>query len=244
MFDLVSYGALAPPEVFILFAVFGALLAIWRRGLGLAIVLTASLCLYLLATPVVSSWLMRTAEAGLLDNPDFRGAQAIVVLGADVHRGADGEPDTLGTYSTERVVYAVAAYRRLHLPVAVSGGPAEELSTAAGDLMQAALAQDFGIPVTWEENRSTTTWENAVDTKPLLDAARITDVVLVTHAWHMRRALWCFGRIGLRALPWPAPRDVLRADRIRDFLPRPGSLQASFFALHELIGGVYYRIRH
>lgn len=244
MFDLVSYGALAPPEIFILLGLLGALLALAWRRLGLAIALAASLCLYLLATPAGSSWLMRTAEAGVPDNPDLSKAQAIVVLGADVHRGADGAPDTLGTFSSERVVGAAAAYRRLHLPIAVSGGPADDSSAAAGDLMKAALAQDFGIPVTWDEDRSTTTWENAADTKPLLDAAGITDVVLVTHAWHMRRALWCFERIGLHALPWPTPRDALRTDRIRDFLPRPGSLQASFFALHELIGGVYYRIRH
>jgi hypothetical protein len=31
---------------------------------------------------------------------------------------------------------------------------------------------------------------------------------------------------------------------MRDFLPRPGSLQVSFFALHELVGGAYYRVRH
>ena len=244
MFDLVSYGALAPPEVFVLLALFGALLTLGWRRLGLAIVLPASLGLYLLATPAVSSWLMRLAEAELPDNPDLSAAQAIVVLGADVHRGADGAPDTPGTYTIERVVYAADAYRRLRLPVAVSGGPEAGSHTAAGDLMKAALARDFGIPVTWDEDRSTTTWENAADTKPLLDAAGISTVVLVTHAWHMRRALWCFERVGLRALPWPAPRTALRAERLRDFFPRPGSLQVSFFALHELIGGVYYRVRH
>lgn len=244
MFDLVSYGALAPPEVFILLALFGALLTlVWRR-LGVAVVLVAIFFLYLLAVPVISSWLMRQAEAGWLDNPDFSGAQAIVVLGADVRSGADGQPDTLGPYTIERVVYAAEAYHRLHLPIAVSGGPTEESSKAAGDLMKGMLAQDFDIGVGWDENHSTTTWENAVDTKAQLAAAQITKVVLVTHAWHMRRALWCFERIGLHAMPWPAPRTALRANRLRDFLPRPGSLQASFIALHELIGDVYYQVRH
>jgi uncharacterized SAM-binding protein YcdF (DUF218 family) len=244
MFDLVSYGALAPPEIFILLALLGALLTlVWRR-LGLTIVLAASLGLYFLATPLASSWLMRAAESGLPDDPDLTPAQAIIVLGADLHRGADGAPDTLGTYTTERVVYAAAAYRKLHLPVAVSGGPEAGSRSAAGALMKAALAQDFAIPVAWTEDRSTTTWENAADTKPLLATSGITNVVLVTHAWHMRRALWCFERVGLHALPWPAPRTALQADRIRDFLPRPGSLQISFFALHELIGGAYYRLRH
>jgi uncharacterized SAM-binding protein YcdF (DUF218 family) len=244
MFDLVSYGALAPPEVLILLALLGGFLALMWRRVGLTIVLAASLCLYALATPAVSSSLMRAAEAGVAEAPDFTAAQAIVVLGADLRLGAGGAPDTLGPYTTERVVYASQAYRKLHLPVAVSGGPGEGSRSAAGDLMRAALNQDFGIAVTWDDNRSATTWENALDTKPLLDGAGITTVVLVTHAWHMHRALWCFERIGVHALPWPAPRTALRADRVRDFLPRPESLQVSFFALHELVGGAYYRVRH
>ena len=32
--------------------------------------------------------------------------------------------------------------------------------------------------------------------------------------------------------------------RIDDFLPRSSALQASFYALHELIGEFYYRLRY
>ena len=244
MFDLISYGPLAPPVVFIWLVPVGMLLAlVWRR-VGLAIALTASLCLYALATPALSSWLMRRAEAGLPENPDFAGAQAIIVLGGDMRLGSDGAPDTLGPYTTERISYAARAYRQLHLPVAVSGGPAERSHANVGDLMKAALVEDFGIPVRWDENRSGTTWENAADTKPLLDEAGIKSVVLVTHAWHMSRSIWCFERVGLHAVPWPAPRSARKVSEVADFLPRSGALQNSFYALHELIGGFYYRIRH
>ena len=244
MLDLVSYGALAPPAVFVLLSLAGVLLAlVWRR-VGLFIALVASLCLYIVATPAFSSWLTYRIEAGIPDNPDLGGAQAIVVLGGDVRLGADGEPDTLGPNSLERVVFAAEAYRRLRLPVAVSGGPAEGSHEPAGDLMKVALERDFAIPVTWDEYRSATTIENAVYTAPLLAADRVNTVILVTQAWHMPRSLWSFERMGLRALPWPAPRTALRAGRIDDFLPRSSALQASFYALHELIGWLYYRLRY
>lgn len=244
MFDLLSYGPLAPPVVLILVALAGALLGLVRGRLGATIALAAIFSLYALATPSLSSWLLRRAEAGVPEQPDFAGAQAIVVLGADVRQGADGELDSLGPYTAERLVYAAEAYRRLQLPVAVSGGPGNHSNVPAGDLMKAALEQLFAIPVKWDENRSGTTWENAVDTKPLLAAAGVTKVVIVTHAWHMRRALWAFDRVGLSAMPWPAPRTALQTREIADFLPRASALQESFFALHELIGGAYYRLRH
>src|SRR5205823_6526854 len=117
----------------------GALLAlVWRR-VGLSIVVAASLCLYLLATPAFSSWLARRVEAELPENPDFGSAQAIVVVGGDVRLGDNGKPDTLGPNSLERLLFTAQAFRRLRLPVAVSGGPAEGSQQPAGDLMKTVL---------------------------------------------------------------------------------------------------------
>ena len=48
----------------------------------------------------------------------------------------------------------------------------------------------------------------------------------------------------LKPLPWPAPRDFIRLRRIDDFLPSIAALHDSSFALHEMIGGVYYRLRY
>src|SRR6266566_2860470 len=76
----------------------------------------------------------------------WRGFGIAVVLGGDVHFG-DGAtvPDSLGPLSLERVVYAAQAYRRLHLPVAVSGGPVLGSDATVGGLMQAALERDFAV---------------------------------------------------------------------------------------------------
>ena len=113
-----------------------------------------------------------------------------------------------------------------------------------GALMKTALETDFAVPVAWNEDRSRTTWENAVDTARLLQPEKLTTVVLVSHAWHLPRALWAFERVGLKALPWPAPRTALRLNRIEDFLPNLTALHDTFYALHEMIGGVYYRLRY
>jgi uncharacterized SAM-binding protein YcdF (DUF218 family) len=72
----------------------------------------------------------------------------------------------------------------------------------------------------------------------------VTTIVLVTHAWHMKRALWSFERVGLHAIAWPAPLTYDEAERIDDFLPQVGALEASYRALHEMIGLAYYRLRY
>jgi len=240
----ISSGFLTPPAVFVLLCLAGALLTlVWRR-LGLALSLVASLCLYALATPVVSSALLYRIEAKLPSTPDFVGAQAIVVLGGDMRIADPPDPDSLGPLTLERVAFGARAYRQLQLPVAVSGGSVRDSRATFGDLMKAALERDFGVPVRWNEDHSRTTWENAADTARLLRADGITRVVLVTQAWHLPRSLWSFERVGFQAVPWPAPRTAINARRVDDFLPNAAALLDSFHAMHEIIGSVYYRLRY
>jgi len=146
MANLVSYGFLAPPAIFITLGLVGALLALLWRRVGIALALAASLCLFVAAMPAVSSYLLYCVESRLPREVDLGKAQAIVVLGGDVRLGDGADvPDTLGPLSLERLVFAAQAYRRLHLPVAVSGGRVGGAHTSEGALMQAALEADFAI---------------------------------------------------------------------------------------------------
>ena len=110
--------------------------------------------------------------------------------------------------------------------------------------MKAALETDFDVPVTWTEGESRTTWENAVYTARLLRPAGVRTVVLVSQAWHLPRAIWAFERVGFVALPWPAPRTARETEQLADFLPSIGGLRDTAYALHEIIGAGYYRLRH
>src|SRR5260370_32083441 len=84
----------------------GGFVALVWRGFGVAVVILSAAALYLLAMPVASSWLLERVEASLPEIPELRGAQAIVVLGGDVHFG-DGTavPGSLGPPSVPRAPY-------------------------------------------------------------------------------------------------------------------------------------------
>jgi uncharacterized SAM-binding protein YcdF (DUF218 family) len=194
--------------------------------------------------PATSSYLLSRIETELPPEADFGTAQAIVVLGGDVRPGNGADiADTLGPLSLERLVLAAQAYRRLHLPVAVSGGRLGRAHDSEAALMKATLEADFAVLVAWSEDRSRTTWENAVLTAKLLSPGQRSTVVLVSQAWHLPRAIWAFERAGLRALPWPAPRTLFQADTVEDFLPSIAALHDTLRALHEMIGAAYYRTR-
>ena len=244
MRGLVGYGVLAPPSVFILFCLFGALLATVYRRSGLAIVLVSSVCLFVTATPAFSSYLTECLEAQIPKDTDLGSAQAIVVLGADVNYASGRGSERLGPQSLDRLVMATDAYRQLHLPVAVSGGPVMESRTTLAALMKAALMQYFAVPVTWTEDQSESTYQNALFTAQLLRPAHIGTVILIAQARDLPRAVWSFDRVGLHALPWPAPHTTVTTFCFEDFLPSTTALNQSFYALHELIGGFYYRLQY
>jgi uncharacterized SAM-binding protein YcdF (DUF218 family) len=240
-----SIDFLVPPAGLVLVCALAAWLTLWYPRLGISISIVATSLLLLASLPVIAARMLDDVEVKPPDKPDFSGAQAIVVLGGGVHRGnGDDVPDTLGPATLERLDFAVHAYRQLKLKIAVTGGKPDGATTAEAALMKAALEGDFSLPVTWVEAQSRNTFENALYTKQLLQADHITTVVLVTHAWHMRRALWSFERVGLHAIPYPAPLTYEQSDRADDYLPNMRALQESYHALHEAIGLAYYRWRY
>jgi uncharacterized SAM-binding protein YcdF (DUF218 family) len=240
-----SVEFLVPPTGLVLVCAVAAWLTLWHPRFGISLSIAATSLLLLAALPVIAERMLENVEVKPPDKPDFSGAQAIVVLGGGIHRGdGDKVPDTLGPWSLERLDFAVHAYRQLNLKIAVAGGKPNGEHTAEATLMKAVLEDDFHVPVIWVEDQSRNTFENALFTNKLLQADHVTTVVLVTHAWHMRRALWSFERVGLHAIPYPAPPTYEQSDRADDYLPNLRALQDSYLALHEAIGLAYYRWRY
>jgi uncharacterized SAM-binding protein YcdF (DUF218 family) len=91
--------------------------------------------------------------------------------------------------------------------------------------------------VRWAETRSRDTHSNALESASILRAAGITHVVLVAHGFDMPRASAEFASAGLQVAPAPTlvTRDTLSVDHPVELLPSMGALQASYYALYELL---------
>ena len=235
---------LVPPTGF---AVLALLLVVAWRGRWLRGVVAAALvALLLLGTPLVSGALMAALDVPSVENPDPLPG-AIVILSGDVERTGEAGGTDLGALTLERERAGAALARRTGLPVLVSGG----LVTAPPPvalLMQASMAQDFGVPVRWIEPASLTTWENARFSAVILGRTGlgmpgIKRVFVVTHAWHMRRSLLAFRRAGLDPVPFAVRTDPWPRLSVLELVPRASAWLRSYYAMHEWIGLIWYSLR-
>jgi len=203
--------------------------------------------LWLMSLPVTVEWAARILESEVaLDRSEWSGlkqrAQAIVVLGAgreqaDPAWGSD-QPSHI---ALERLRYASRLSKASGLPILTSGGlhygepPSEALLAAE------ALQRDFATPTQWLEERSRTTWENALYSAEMFKAAGIQRIVLVTSASHMPRSRWCFEQAGLEVVA--APVGFLGVPNGRPFggwLPEAKAVWQNGMLLNEAVGMLVY----
>ncbi len=200
--------------------------------------------LVVLGMPVVADRLLDGLETDLPSTlPVSAPPGAIVVLGAEIRRTSADPPVVVGRLSLERLATAAKLQRKTGLPVLVSGGTLQKDLPSIADVMAESMRDDFRVPVQWREERSQTTWENAQFSADILKQAGITSVYVVTHSWHMKRALLAFRGTGLTVTPAPTPPDRRDGAILDDFLPRASTWNVSYFALHEWIGNAWYAFR-
>lgn len=145
-----------------------------------------------------------------------------------------------------RNIYAAKLANITKLPILVSGGGeviAGRDSEAAE--MAKSLATDFNISgAIWVEGNSYNTMENAKFTKKMLEKNGITEVFLVTNAWHMLRAVQVFNKYGIKVIPVPVLSNIEDNSKITisHFIPSANNLLNSAIFFHEYIGIIWYKL--
>ncbi|MCB2376688.1 YdcF family protein [Hymenobacter sp. BT635] len=150
--------------------------------------------------------------------------------------GADRLTHTLWLYRAGRIKYIIVS--------GGSGSIRKVVHTEAHDL--ATLLRLAGVPARniLVEEASRNTRENALNTKKLLaQHPEIKSIMLITSAFHQRRALACFRKVGLQPTPFPA--DYRTSDPIRTpsyWLPDASAFGRWSHLLHEITGYLTYKL--
>lgn len=178
--------------------------------------------------------------------PGYGMQAAVVILGGGTVTGSpDGESFGISPGAFKRLVYGEMLAEKLRLPIILSGGI---VNVPAGTPPEAdiekqyLLRRGFSPDAIFVEAESTTTWENAVN---VVAELRPKEVILVTSAYHMPRAVFSFVAQGAKVVP--APTDY-RADRPvyggTALLPSALQMGNAVLALHEYFGLATYRLRY
>ncbi len=252
MVKILFKSFLLPPVGRLLALLLIALLIKGRPRLGRALLWIYLGLFYVLSVPFFATNLLLSLQwyPPLEESADIRSAGAIVVLSAAGYRGGpeyreadapEAAADRAGSLTLQRLQYAAYLARRTDLPILTTGGGRQfgpERSMA--QLMKRTLEEDFRLTVRWTEDHSLDTFQNARNSGALLRAEGIETVLLVTHAWHMPRAVFSFETAGLRVIAAPTRFALPPEPTMGDFWPSMGALQASYYGLHEWLGLAWY----
>ena len=209
---------LLPPVPLLVMMLIGARLILPRRGLGWFVIVLSVVLLWFSncsgTAQTLSHYVLRPPPALTTDRikelkTQAKGPIAIIVLGGGLEPYApEYGVSNLRYRSLERLRYGLWLGRETGVPVGFSGGVGwgQPDGTSEARIAEQIAASDFGRPLKWVEDASRDTRENAARSVALLRKSGIKHIVLVTHGWHMPRAVAAFetaaaGEMSIEAAP-------------------------------------------
>jgi uncharacterized SAM-binding protein YcdF (DUF218 family) len=172
-------------------------------------------------------------------------ADAIVVLGGSLKPRTSPGQEVLLSDSSNRILHAARLYKNRKAKVIIACGGAERDEPEA--LAMKALLTEWGVPedAILIETKSLNTYQNAINVKPILKTHNLNNILLVTSAFHMPRALATFDTAGINTIPSTTDHKSLDENiySISDFLPELDALRGTLRTLNEHLGMFVYRLR-
>ena len=135
----------------------------------------------------------------------------------------------------------IVTHKASHILISGGNGNLIPDSFHEADWVRTQL-QEFNVPDSFIliEDQSRNTIENAAFTKPVLIQNHLKPpYILVTSAFHMRRSLGIFKKIGIDVVPYPCD-FIVGGEKfsIREFIPDAGVLVNWNIYIKEVIGNV------
>lgn len=233
---------LLPPGCFAVVLILA--LAIRQRygRFGNGLLIATVLAFWAVATPLVGDALIQQAsidrDRGALPKEN---AAIVILAGTFQATASGGEPAGL---TMARLARGVEVHRRTGLPILVTGGPMKHLDEPGARVMARTLRMTFGVTAAFIEPQARNTMEHGRRVAVMLADTGIDHVLVVSHRWHLKRAVHAFARTSLETVPVPvypqSPRD--RKITAQDLVPSFDGLTSSYYGLYEMLGLLWYRI--
>lgn len=205
-----KFGAswILPPGLFIVLLIILSVYLTKYSTRAAICVGVGTLIFYLLCTGFVAERLMGQLEK-IYSPPEKieeTGADVIVLLGGGAIRDikdVDGE-GVLCASSSSRLLTAVRLQKKFNLPILLSGGQVYS-DSASEALIYKRVLKSLGVPEDkiLVEKESINTTQNAIFSAEILREKNLHHPIIVTSAFHMKRAVLNFSNQGFEAIPYP-----------------------------------------
>lgn len=240
---------LIPPGIFLVPLSFISFRLVASRKIRLASVaalLTA--VIWGLSISPVSNFLMLGLESDFVIPSNPKG-DVIILLGGgyiptvpDISGTGFPSGDMLG-----RIVTAARLQKKTGLPIVIASGKVLKTSTAGAPIDRRILV-DLGVDparITLDQ-KSRDTYENALYSKKICAQMGFKAPILITSAFHMKRAVLSFQLHGMQVLPFPAYRfsTTGRPFYWHHLLPRHYHLYESSMAIREYLAICLYKLSY
>lgn len=244
MVALLKFGAswILPPGIFIiLLIVLIYKLTKLNKKLA-AYVGTGTIIFYLLCTGLVAQYFMGKLENvySAPENIEECGADVIVFLGGGAIKDVqdvDGEGN-LTSGASGRLLTAARIQRILNIPIILSGG---QLYKDSGEeaIIAGRVLQSLDVPADkiLLETKSVNTTQNAIFSAEIIREKNFKRPLVVTSAFHMRRAVLNFSRQGLEIIPYPTNFSVAKHAEFHynDLRPQAAALLLNVTVMQEIL---------
>ena len=237
---------LISPIVIIIVLLFAA--AIVKNSFRRKRILIASIALLILFTnPYIIDQLHKRWELRYSNYTQEKHYEAAIVLSGFMSFDEDLNRMTFGE-SVDRLTEGLVLYRKGQIDkIIISGGSGSMIK----DIRESAIAKDFlvdycAVPdsIVIIDTLSRNTYENAVESKKLMKSHQIQSALLITSAFHMRRAKGCFDRLGINTDIYAtdvSPKQEYYPSDL--FIPSTRNLVKWETLMHEVIGVIIYKIQ-
>ena len=237
-----------PLGLAIIFGLLGVVAAVrGHRGSAVASILLGIVILWVSATNVFSGFVLNSLEQDYPPVPIERlpNVDAIAVLGGYTDAAGSGSDVIELGDAIDRLFHGMRLYRAGKAPLVMLIGGAARGNQPESQVM-AAMFSEFGIPrsVMLLEDKSRNTRQNGLNAVAIMQQNNIEKILLVTSAFHMRRAQSVFEKLGIKVVPAATDYQVLEPDpSILDWLPNAEALMLTTLGFKEYLGWWFYRIR-
>lgn len=248
MFFVISkiLSFLITPTVWIGVLLLAALL-VKRQPLKKRLFIWACVAFYFFSNDFIVNEFMRPWEIPAIQDSAIKGKYDVgIVLGGMIEYDPSYKRPQF-EHGTDRLLQALRLYKEGKIRYLVIDGGIGSLTEQYDEapILRKYLLQ-VGIPDTSIviEPRSRNTHENAVFVKPLLDSvAPHGRYILFTSGYHMRRALGCFRKAGIKVLPYSTDRFAGPLKFQLDYMLVPDAHAFDVWdaMLHEWMGCIVYK---